>query len=199
MNLAKSHGCLGCQQPFTADARNVHHQKYCTEAACRQASKAASRRRWLAKPENQNYHSGPVAVARVRAWQHENPAYRERQQAKRSAALQDVCEALPEPHATEEESAVLLISADIVAKPVSIALQEVIINQPTVFIGLIAHFFNLTLQDDIANTTRSLQQLGEDITNGRHPGEFLKTAHLPRTPATGARAVQLGGSSTGAG
>lgn len=198
MNLTKSHGCLGCQQPFTADARNAHHQKYCTAAVCQQASKAASRQRWLTKPENQNYHSGPEAVARVRAWQQQNPAYRERQQARRSAALQDVCEALPETHSTEEKSAVLPISSEIVTKPVSTALQDFFIYQPTVFIGLIAHLFNCALQDDIANATRSLQQLGEDIANGRCSDESLKTAHLPQPQTTSARAVQLGGSSAGA-
>jgi hypothetical protein len=72
-------------------------------------------------------------------------------------------------------------------------------TQPYVFVGLIAHFFNITLQDDIASTTRSLQKLGEDIANGRGPDEFGKTGDLPRTTAPGAGAVQLVGSTSGAG
>ena len=107
MKLHQRTGCLGCQQLFTADPRNARHQHYCTAPACRLASKAASQGRWLAKPENQHYHCGPEAVARVRAWQLLNPAYRERQRLRRTRALQDFCEVLPEPPATEEKSAVL--------------------------------------------------------------------------------------------
>lgn len=198
MNLRLHHGCLGCQQPFTADPRNARHQQYCTAPACRRASKTASQQRWSAKPENQRYHCGPEAVARVRAWQQDNPAYRERQRVLRTRALQDLCVVLPDAPATEEKVAVLPISADRVTKPVAPALQDFILNQPIVFIGLIAHFFNHTLQDDIANTARLLQQLGEDITNGKSPDEFLKTTHLSRTQTTNTHPVQLGGSSAGA-
>ena len=75
--------------------------------------------------------------------------------------------------------------------PASPALQDVIMSQPYVFVGLIAHFFNLTLQDDIASTTRSLQKLGEDIANGRNPNEFGKTGDLFGTNAARAGSVQL--------
>jgi len=91
MRREKSHLCLCCGAAFEADRRNAHHQQYCQEPACRKASKAASQRRWLAKPENLGYHSGPAAVARVRAWQIAHPEYLERQGTGRSLALQDLC------------------------------------------------------------------------------------------------------------
>jgi hypothetical protein len=50
--------CLCCCELFRADPRNLHHQKYCSKAACRKASKAASQRRWLAKAENRDYFRG---------------------------------------------------------------------------------------------------------------------------------------------
>jgi hypothetical protein len=196
MKPAKSCLCLYCEQAFKVDPRNARHQKYCSAPACRKASKAASQRAWLAAPENANYHSGPDAVARVRAWQSANPAYRAAQKAKRTAALQDHCAAQ-----VLESKQEIEIFPDVVAPPAettSSALQDFIGAQPLVFIGLIAHFFNLTLQDDIASTTRSLQKLGEDIANGRAPNAFDQAGDLFRARPAGAGAVQLGGSAHGA-
>jgi hypothetical protein len=138
----------------------------------------------MTKPENRNYHSGADAVTRVSEWQKAHPEYRARQRVKRSAraaALQDLYNVQP-PESTQE-LLVLPESSEISVLPVQPALQDFINAQPLVFVGLISHFFNLTLQDDIANTTRSLQKLGEDIANGRKPDEFLKTDHLFRAHA----------------
>ena len=197
MKPAKNRICLCCEEAFDPDRRNASHQKYCSAPACRKASKAASQRLWIAKPANMNYHSGPEAVERVRDWQTAHPEYRDRQKAKRAFALQDHCNVqVPE---FKQELAILPVTEEIAVAPASAALQDFIITQPYVFVGLIAHFFNLTLQDDIASTTRSLQKLGEDIANGRGPDEFGKTSDLFRTRAAGSGAVQLGGSASGAG
>jgi hypothetical protein len=190
MKPAKSRPCLCCKEPFKADTRNTRHQKYCSALPCRKASKAASQRLWLAKPGNENYHCGAVAVARVSDWQKAHPEYREQQKIKRWAALQDHCIVqVPE---TNNELLILPAGEEISVLPVTPALQDFITTQPYVFVGLIAHFFNLTLQDDIANTTRSLQRLGEDIANGRGHDEFFKTSNLFGAHAADTSAVQLG-------
>ena len=187
MKPAKRPRCLCCKNVFDADPRNARHQQYCSAPMCRLASKAASQRRWLAKPENLNYHRGEPAVARVREWQAAHPEYRERQRARRLLALQDLCAA--QVLDFEEKSATAAISDEMPGTPVSPALQDFITTQPLVFIGLIAHFFNITLQDDIANTARSLQKLGEDIANGRGAHGVVKGGHLPRAVAAGAASV----------
>ena len=192
MKPAKSRLCLSCKEAFDADRRNARHQKYCSAPACRKASKAASQRVWIAKPENRNYHSGLEAVTRVRAWQNDHPEFREQQKAKRAAALQDHCDA--QVLELKQE----LATAPTLAEACAPALQDFIHTQPHVFIGFIAHFFNLTLQDDISSTTRILQKLGEDIANGRLPDECVKTGDLFRTHASGAGAVQLDRSAPGA-
>ena len=192
MKPAKSRLCLYCKEAFEADRRNAHHQKYCSKPTCRKASKAASQRVWITKPENQNYHSGPEAVTRVCAWQNDHPEYRERQKAKRAAALQDHCNA--QVLELKKESAIVPIPGTISVP----ALQDFINTQPLVFVGLIAHFFEITLQDEIANTTRILQKLGEDIANGRRPDEFVKAGNLFRTHAPGTGPVQLDRSAPGA-
>ena len=187
MKSARSRICLYCEEGFDADRRNARHQKYCAKPACRKASKAASQCLWIAKPENRSYHSGPGAVTRVRDWQNAHPEFRERQKAKRADALQDHCHA--QVLESTQESAIAPIPAEISLAPASPALQDFISTQPLVFVGLIAHFCNLTLQDDIASTARSLQKLGEDIANGRHPDEFVKAGNLFRAPAAGAGAI----------
>jgi len=38
--------CQHCQTCFTPDPRSARRQRHCCKPACRQASKAASQRRW---------------------------------------------------------------------------------------------------------------------------------------------------------
>ncbi len=57
--------CCNCKELFIPDPRNAKRQKYCHKPECRKASKAASQKRWLQKPENRDYFSGPENVKRV--------------------------------------------------------------------------------------------------------------------------------------
>ena len=59
MTKRRRRKCLNCGQLFRPDPRNLRHQRYCPEPACRKASKAASQARWLAKPQNEGYFRGP--------------------------------------------------------------------------------------------------------------------------------------------
>ena len=189
MKPRQSRKCLHCQELFKPDSRNGHHQKYCTSPACRKASKKASNDKWLAKPENTNYHSGPAAVARVQKWRELHPDYRLKQKKQESTVLQDVLSA----QAIDfiQENTRLPPAKEARDAPFHGALQDFILTQPHVFIGLIAHLCGVTLQDDIAKTFRVLQELGEDITNGRQPHEFIKTGNLPGAHTLRASAVQL--------
>ena len=142
--------CKCCLALFRPDPRNRHHQRYCSAAACRAASKAASQARWLAAPENQGYFRGPLNVARVQAWRSRHPGYWRR--ARRvGTALQDLSTAQPIDSQIK--------SATLAGSP----LQEVLIAQPAVLIGLIAHIVGTPLQDDIVRTTGRLLRLGQDI------------------------------------
>ena len=78
MTKRRRHKCLNCRRLLRPDPRNVRHQRYCSEPACRKASKMASQARWLAKAQNRNYFQGPVHVARVTAWRAANPGYARR-------------------------------------------------------------------------------------------------------------------------
>jgi hypothetical protein len=153
--------CLFCGTLFRADPRNVRHQKYCSAAACRKASKAASRRAWLTKAANQDYFRGPENVARVQAWRAAHPGYWRRPGGHSAAtpevpvALQDLC--LPQ---------VIEIIGD-AQTALQSALQDLLLDQPAVLIGFIAQFTGSALQDDIARSARRLVELGHDILAGR--------------------------------
>ena len=81
--------CKHCQTFFAPDPRSARRQRYCSKAACRQASKAASQPRWLQKPGNRNYFTGPTHVERVRQWRKAHPGYWRRQGSRVPHALQE--------------------------------------------------------------------------------------------------------------
>ena len=179
--------CLCCGLFFDSDHRNRNRkrQRYCSADACRRASKAASQAVWLSHPDNVGYFRGPVHVARVRAWRAAHPGYgRGRHRAPR--ALQDRLIAQV-PDSTEESAH----RGEIAAAPAASALQDSWSTLPPALAGLIAHLFSVTLQDEMAATTRRLVQLGHDVIN-RGRGEDSQAIAAARAGAPGARAVQLG-------
>jgi hypothetical protein len=84
----KRRRCLCCHQLFHCHPRTRCQQKYCSEPRCRAASKKASQQRWLRKPENQDYFSGPQHVRRVQSWREAHPDYG-RGSRKRARPLQE--------------------------------------------------------------------------------------------------------------
>src|SRR5262249_27931229 len=127
MGCGERRKCKFCRKLFRPDPRNRRHQYYCSALSCRAASKAASQGRWLAKPENQNYFRGPaVHVARVQAWRSRYPGYW-RKGRRADPALQDVSTVQPLGSAAKTD--------DMAGLP----LQELLLAQPAVLIGLIAH------------------------------------------------------------
>jgi hypothetical protein len=155
---------LCCEEFFRPDPRNGRHQRYCSKPACRRASHAASQRRWLSKPENRDYFRGPIHVARVQAWRCAHPGYGARARRHEGLALQEDCRAQ---------------AVDSSLQCAGLTLQEISRAQPLVLLGLIAHFTDSALQEDIAAASRRLIELGQDVLGGR----------VPRSPppASGAR------------
>ena len=147
MSKQRRRKCKHCGQLFRPDPRNVRHQRYCSSAPCRRASKAASQRRWLDKPANRDYFRGPEQVERVRAWRAAHPQYWKRvRDALQELSSSQVIDSTKE-SATLEDS----------------ALQDLLDAQPFVLIGLIAHLTGAALQEDIALASRQFQHLAQDI------------------------------------
>ena len=151
MNSSTVRKCLHCNDKFHSDARNRRHQRYCVKDACRKASKAARQARWLAKPENQNYFRGDANSDRVRQWRLANPGYSRRKATSRPVALQDVSNS----QSIGNESPI----ASCTASP----LQDVLLMQPALIVGLIAVVTGHALQDDIVASARQFLNRGRDI------------------------------------
>jgi hypothetical protein len=141
--------CLNCGELYRPDARNLRHQRYCSAPGCRQASKAASQRRWLAKGANRDYFRGPEHLERVRAWRAAHPRYWRHS----GGALQE--------HSLEQPIESIGETAALTASP----LQDLSRAQPLVLIGLIAHLTGAALQEDIARAARRFHALAQDILN----------------------------------
>jgi hypothetical protein len=183
--------CCNCKDLFIPEPRNAERQKYCHKPQCRKASKAASQRRWLQKPENQDYFSGPENVKRVQLWRQDNPGYWRSKRKIKKDALQDPLN----PQAIENKRDNVEFAHD--------ALQDFLIAQPPVLLGLIANFTGNALQDDIAMTFQRLQKLGQDIvtnlthSKGGHYG--IQGSHRCRTDPESPQALQLDRSPPGPG
>ena len=141
--------CRHCRRLFVPDPRNRKRQNYWSESPCQKASKAASQKRWLNKPENKGYFKGPEHKQRVREWRKKNPGYWKRP--KPRIALQDPLILQPADNNDDNDQ----LNAN--------ALQDLLMTQPPVIIGLISNFIGSPLQDDIANTLFAMQQSGQDI------------------------------------
>lgn len=90
--LTNPRGSVHCKSIFLADRRNLRHQLFCSQGACRAESKRQAQRRWLSKDGNRGYFQGSAAVERVRAWRAGHPGYSRRKGKRSPVALQDDCE-----------------------------------------------------------------------------------------------------------
>ena len=177
--------CLHCGLNFCPDYRNKGKQRYCSSLQCRAASKAASQKAWLGKPENREYFRGPDNVDRVRQWRRNNPGYSRGKSVLKKKTLQDHC-----PRKS--------IEIQRVKKSFPETLQDHWFMQPSVIIGLISSLCGSALQDDIVRTARQMYTLGCDVINNPKGGFYVpKTSHSSPETAQGSQAIQLGGSQAG--
>jgi hypothetical protein len=187
MRKAKKKRCRNCRCLFVADPRKKEKHYYCTKPECRKASKTASQKKWLTKPENRNYFRGPDNVKRVQRWRKKNPGYWKRP--KKSVALQD--QLLSQAFETIGNN----------DKLETTALQDLLTAQPPVIIGLIANLTGTTLQDEIASTLVRMQQSGQDILclqpKMRGEDHDCKITNFEKPGPQSPKKLQLGRSPTG--
>lgn len=175
--------CLHCKEEQKSEPRNRGRQRYCSKDACRRASKAASQRRWLSRPENAGYFGGKEACERVKRWRAAQPKYWQRRKKPRGGdALQETCAK----QNTEDKG--------VTAPGVLDALQEICHPQPALFVGLISILTGNALQDDIAASARLFVSRGRDILGMGLGGSATRndqkhTHSVPRTTAARASPV----------
>ena len=143
--------CQNCNELSFADARNRRHQRFCSKPECRRASKAASQRRWTARPENQNYFKGPENCERSKQWRKDHPDYQRNKRSAPEVALQEI-------------SIVQSIDNEPTMVPdIATALQDLYMSQPAVVIGFVSVLTGCVLQDDLMACARSFMRRGLDI------------------------------------
>jgi hypothetical protein len=167
-----------------------HHSG--SQPLCRQASKAASHRRWLRKPDHRPSVSGPTNVARVRQWRHNPPGSWRRQTSQVSDAPDAFQDPLT-PHPLEAQQ-----GAEASAPPLG---QDACCMHPAGVVGFLAPCTGLSFQEASAVTARRLQQLGRALLHRSPPDTGgLQNAHPPplwSQAQPSAHAVQVGGAARG--
>lgn len=150
--------CLHFHHFFNPNPRSKGRQQFCSDSECRKVSKKASQKKWLQKPQNQHYFCGPENVLRVQLWRDKNPSY-----SKKLVSASGITQPLQDPlimQGTEKNGGIEVLKHD--------ALQDLLMAQPSVLIGLITHLTGSTLQDDIVRTGQKLRELGEDFLSQPH-------------------------------
>ena len=161
--------CRCCNTFFTPDRRTEDRQRYCSEPACRQASKRASQQRWARKYGNGDHFRGPDEVRRVQAWRREHPGYW-RKQAPASQGTQPVADQQANPVQSSRNA----------TRALPVALQDDCLTENPAFIGLLSMVTGSTLPEDIAATARQLLLRGRNILGGGLP-ERTSTTTEPRS------------------
>jgi len=136
--------CLQCAEFYRPDSRNRKRQKYCRRPECVRASKGASQRRWLGKPENQDYFNGAENGERVRAWRKAHPGYWRKKSAEPGNALQETL--ISQVAQVKQEA----------AQDGAFALQDLLRSQDPLTLGLMMRVTDLALQEDIVGMTQRL-------------------------------------------
>ena len=170
--------CRHCGQFFRPDPRNIRHQRYCSAPACRRASKAASQRRWLAKGGQPGLLPRPRA--RGLGYVPGAPPIQAMPERALLGAERYKNTSPAQPVDMHEQSDVLSASP----------LQDIFRAQSLVLTGLIAHLTGAALQEDIALTSRRLQQLALDIVAGDPDGR--ETIAVPAPQASHPRRSSVG-------
>lgn len=153
---SKSNRCHCCGDRFIPDHRIGKRQRYCRTPECRRASRAASRARWLGKPENSQYFKGPGNALRVRLWRAAHP--RVRGQSSRRAMER-------------------LIQPRLAAALKACGVQDLSERQLALVLGVVSHLARSDVQDVIARKMRRLMFDGYAVLR---PDE--STAPTPRRP-----------------
>ena len=162
--------CSNCQTFFKPNPRSKGRQHFCSHPECRKASKRASQKKWLDKPDNRDHFRGSANVLRVQRWRANNPGYWKRtiitgqpKFVQQSTGTELPLQETLITQSIENKEEINVLKQD--------ALQGFFISQEFVFIGLFAHLKGLALQDSIVKTGQEMQELGEHFL---HPSNLKK-------------------------
>jgi hypothetical protein len=189
MKKRRRRKCLHCGGLYSPDPRTRDRQRFCSDPDCQRESKRLSQQRWFKKAENRDYFKGPEQVERNRVWRREHPGYWKKPPLTKEP-LQEESETQPVEDKEDRSSFIFD------------ALQDELMTQPVLLVGLISTLAGSALQDDIAPFIRGVQARGQQILGMRPESQPKGEQYVQATPssrpfAPSAGAVQLDRSSSG--
>lgn len=184
--------CSHCGAWFRPHPCNAYHQRYCTKADCRQASKHASQRKWCRK--NPGYFHGKEHVQRVQAWRQAHPDYGRRRGPRAAAGPPDVLQDLLITQGYDRQGVATF--RDCLFQEISRPLQDLLNAQCHVLVGVASLVSGEALQENIGPILSACYERGQRIGGVvpwmRNPQEVdheRSRRSEPATEATGAAAV----------
>ena len=150
--------CLCCKELFLSDPRSRYHQKFCSAGECQRVSKARSQKMWREKPQNEGYWRRPENSERVRVWRKANPGY--------SGGARKKKKVLPK----------RLASAKSHAKLNESPLQDDLLPQNPLIVGVISALAGSSLQEDIAVMCKHLIGKGREILEQENAAKTKQSA-----------------------
>jgi len=170
--------CKNCDDLFKPDPRNLKRQKFCRKSECKEASKRYSQQKWLMKPKNIDYFSGPENVTRVQQWRQQNPGYWKQKESKKitsiiKGALQDSL------------SVKTTISKGFPSDLMQTALQDSLLAKTLVIIGFDTQLNKTALQDIIdftdQGTVKSVPDVLKKLIDQKKGGQYGQMLFFPGT------------------
>ena len=133
--------CACCGRSFQPEPRAAGRQRFCALTRCRKASRRLTKSRWMARPCNAFYNSGPEPLQRVRDWRKAHPGYWKRKPRQQ----------------TEPESIAILLTVldEFALRNTCGALQIPWPPQLVVLLGLVARLQGTALRSTIAEEVRA--------------------------------------------
>lgn len=165
----KKKKCAHCNTYFLPDKYNFHVQNYCSNSACRHASRIASRRKYRMKDENRTTAKRKKESNRVKEWQKNHPGYKNRQKKVKinseNPVLRDIAPA---------QNTILRDIAQL-QKAVSLipVLQDKVIYYQSVTVGLASVLSGEVLRDIIGGQLDRYYDIGNRL--------FLSEDKKPKT------------------
>jgi len=178
--------CLCCHIFFKPTPQSKGRQNYCSKPQCKKASKKASQKKWLSKPENSHYFKDADNVQRVQQWRTDKLNYCKKSK-KHSTDVDGTDKALQDTlmmQSVDNHKKIDVLNKDV--------LQEMLISQVFVLTELITHLDASALQEMIAFTRKKDDNLALTLLTKFHQlkgdynelSSFTQPQQMPGNTAT---------------
>lgn len=201
MSTQRRRKCRSCSTWFMPDRRNAHHQRFCTQSACRTASKKASQKKWSRK--NPSYFRGEHQVRRVQIWRAAHPGYWRRKGSHKAMRAEDALQDLLITQGFDNKE--VKVFRNCLSQEIARPLQDLLTVQGHAIVGLTAMITGYPLQDNIGEVLVRCYDRGRRIGGvvpwmpRKEDKHASQDSNLSAAVTTDSAALQLGRPPSGSG